>query len=176
MRGSLSQKEKPALLMLNDRRANVSDFFSFFFLVLPKLSLSPWDRQTDRSVFAQSIGEEARARGRILIYSKLLHQIRLVHIFTSLYENERERETIYPFSIHYQMTASQHSEMKQLRSLCDIYRREKRAKAIKWLNWLNEWMNENIYCIYIRHCTHRYTDGRSANRINLIGFNWLLNR
>jgi hypothetical protein len=112
--------------------------------------------ETDRQIDVRAIDRWRSARGRILVYTKLLHQIRLVHISTSSYENERERETIYPFSIHYQMTASQHSEMKQLRSLCDIYRREKRAKAINNLNWLNEWMR-NIYTVFIFVIAHIYT-------------------
>jgi hypothetical protein len=133
---------------------------SSLFLFFQSFRCPPWDRQTDRSTFAQSIGEEAPARA--LVYSKLLHQIRLVHIF---HRHMRTRQKkIYPFSIHYQMTASQHSEMKQPRPLCDIYKRE-RAKAINRLNWINEWE----YILYLNLSLHIHTHrwyGCKSNKFN----------
>ncbi len=126
MRTSHFHRERESRLINVKWQACSCFWFLLFFFFSPKLSLSPWDRQTDRSTFAQSIGEEARARA--LVYSKLLHQIRLVHIF---HRHMRTRQKkIYPFSIHYQMTASQHSEMKQPRPLCDIYTREKEQKLL----------------------------------------------
>jgi hypothetical protein len=72
------------------------------------------------------------------------------------------------------MTASEHSEMKQTQSLCDIYNRErerereKEQKPLNRLKRMSEWTGMDIVFKFVT----ALADGPGANRINLIDSNW----